>query len=67
MMNVCGHIHSLFKVQRNTVNVGCDAWHFEPVSINKLLFIINAIHNYFDENVFAGELECNLSNKKSDK
>ena len=63
MMNVCGHVHGLFKVQRNTVNVGSDAWHFKPVSINELLFIINAIKNYFDDNVFAGELECNLSVK----
>jgi len=67
MIGVVGHVHGLWKVQRNSVNVGCDAWHFKPVSINELLFIINAIKNHFDDNVFAGELECNLVAKKSDK
>jgi len=67
MMNIVGHIHSLFKVQRNMVNVGCDAWHFRPVSLDQLLFIINGIQNHFDENVFAGELECNLERRIADK
>ena len=61
--NIVGHVHSLFKVQRNMVNVGCDAWHFKPVSINEIFFIINGIKNHFDDNVFAGELECNLEKK----
>lgn len=50
--NITGHIHSLWKVQRNAVNVGVDAWHFRPVSEDVLFFIKNGIENYYDENVF---------------
>ena len=31
-----GHIHELFKVKGNNVNIGVDQWDFEPVSINEL-------------------------------
>jgi len=59
MFNVVGHIHSLWKVQRNMVNVGIDCWDYKPITIKQLLFTINAIRKYYDTNVFAGELECN--------
>lgn len=49
---VTGHIHSLWKVQENMVNVGVDAWHFLPVSEDELKFIINACLNHYDNNVF---------------
>lgn len=52
--NIVGHIHSLWKVKPNMVNVGVDAWHFRPVSENEIMFIHNAINNYYDENVFVG-------------
>lgn len=60
MMNLVGHIHGLWKVQRNMINVGCDAWHFKPISIDQIMFSKNGIEKYYDENVFAGELLCNL-------
>lgn len=50
--NIVGHIHSLWKVQPNMVNVGVDAWHFRPVSFKEILFIKNAIENHYDKNVF---------------
>ena len=62
--NITGHIHSLWKVQRNMINVGLDAWNLYPVSEENILFTYEAIKKYYDENVFAGELECN---KKTDK
>ena len=34
---ICGHIHDLFKVARRMVNVGVDAWHFKPVSLEQIL------------------------------
>ena len=52
MFNIVGHIHSLWKVQRNMVNVSTDIWNFSPVSEDKILFIRNAIENFYDENVF---------------
>lgn len=50
--NIVGHIHGLWKVQPNIVNVGVDAWHFRPVSEKQIFFIKNAIQNHYDENVF---------------
>ena len=32
MFNIVGHIPGPWKVQRNMINVGCDAWHFTPIS-----------------------------------
>lgn len=60
--NIVGHIHSLWKVQRNMINVSCDAWQFRPVPIEKIHFLLNAIRNHYDINVFAGELEANIFN-----
>jgi len=41
--NLVGHIHGLWKVQKNMINVSCDAWHFKPVSEKEILFTINSI------------------------
>lgn len=54
--NITGHIHSLWKVKPNAVNVGTDAWHFKPVSQDEILFVYDAIKNHYDNNVFIG---CN--------
>ena len=64
MFNVTGHIHGTWKVQRNMINVGVDAWHFMPVSEDLILWQINGIRKYYDQNVFAGELQSNLKFKK---
>jgi len=57
--NLVGHIHGLWRVQRNMLNVSVDAWHYCPIDINMVLFMKNAIDNHYDINVFAGELEAN--------
>jgi calcineurin-like phosphoesterase family protein/nucleoside 2-deoxyribosyltransferase len=59
MFNIVGHIHGLWKVQRNMINVSCDAWHFYPVSEDQIIFAMNAINKFYDMNVFAGEIEAN--------
>ena len=33
---LCGHVHSLFKMQKNVLNVGVDVWDFNPVSIDQV-------------------------------
>lgn len=58
--NIVGHIHSLWKVQKNMINVGCDAWNMKPISIDKIIYIYNAIKNHYDANVFAGSLKNNF-------
>lgn len=49
---ITGHIHGLWKVQRNLINVGVDAWHFKPVSEDEIKFCWNAVQKFYDENVF---------------
>lgn len=51
-MNIVGHIHGLWKVQRNMINVSCDAWHFKPISEQTIGFVENAITKFYDKNVF---------------
>ena len=58
--NLVGHIHSLWKVQRNQINCGCDAWHYRPVSLDTIVFTMNAIRKHYDQNVFSGELFSNI-------
>lgn len=65
--NLVGHIHGLWKVQRNMINVGCDAWNYQPISEDTIIFFMNAIRKYYDINVFAGELDCNLYIKELEK
>jgi len=50
--SITGHIHGLWKVQKNMINVGVDAWHFKPVSENTIMFCRNAVEKYYDKNVF---------------
>lgn len=64
LFNITGHIHGTWKVQRNMVNVGVDAWHFTPVSEELIKFQINGIRNHYDQNVYAGELISNTNNRK---
>lgn len=51
-MSIVGHIHGLWKVQPNMINVGVDAWNYEPLDENKIKFITTAIEKYYDDNVF---------------
>jgi len=52
IFNLVGHIHSLWKVQKNMINVSTDCWGFKPISIDTILFCYNSIKNYYDQNVF---------------
>lgn len=52
--NITGHIHGLWKVKPNMVNVGVDAWHFRPVSEKEISFVYNAMQKgAYDDNVFV--------------
>jgi calcineurin-like phosphoesterase family protein len=57
--NLVGHVHSLWKVQRNMINVSTDTWNFKPVSEDEIIYCINGIKNHYDKNVFSGELQAN--------
>jgi calcineurin-like phosphoesterase family protein len=58
LFTLTGHIHGLWKIQRNMINVGVDVWHFLPVSVNQISFNYNAMINHFvnDKNVCVGRL-----------
>jgi len=49
---ITGHIHSLWKVKEDMINVSVDVWNFKPVSEEQILFTWNAIQNHYDQNVF---------------
>ena len=53
--NIVGHIHGLWKVKPNTINVSTDAWHCRPVSEEEILFVHTTMKKgNYDENVFLG-------------
>lgn len=58
--SLTGHIHSLWKVQPNMINVGVDAWHFKFVSEEQIIFTRKAVEEHYDENVFP---YCYIKNK----
>jgi len=66
MFNIVGHIHGTWKVQRNMINVGLDAWHFTPISEDLIKFQMNGIRAHYDQNVYAGELDANLSHRRGE-
>lgn len=53
---ITGHVHGLWKVQINMINVSTDAWHFKPVSEEEILFCYNGMVNHYDSNVFPYEI-----------
>jgi len=66
VFNICGHIHKLFLVQRNIINISADANNFIPLSEEKILFLHNAIKKFYDANVFIGEAIANVANRKGE-
>lgn len=58
--NLVGHIHSLWKVQLNMINVGVDANHFTPLCLEKdIPFLIKAIKEFYDDDVWASYMPVN--------
>ena len=55
LFNLVGHIHDKWKVQRNMINVGTDAFHFLPVSEQQIEMLYTGIKKHYDKNVFIGE------------
>lgn len=51
--NICGHIHGVWKVQLNSLNVGVDASHFHPVPAEKVPFFLKAVTEFYDWDCWA--------------
>lgn len=51
--NLVGHIHSAFKYQLNTFNIGVDVNHFRPVRLDSIPFHFKAICDFYDDDVWV--------------
>lgn len=60
--NLVGHIHSAWKFQLNSVNVGVDCNHFYPHDLDEFVpFAYKAITEFYDFDVWAAYHESNQS------
>lgn len=46
----CGHVHEIWKVRRNMLNIGVDVWHFLPVLWDKAVQYQKERFDYWVEN-----------------
>lgn len=53
--NLVGHIHGTWRIQKNMINVGVDAWHFKPLTEKEILFFFTAICDHYDNDVWVAD------------
>lgn len=63
--NIVGHIHGAWKYQLNSLNIGVDVHHFRPVDLEKIPFYLNAITNFYDEDVWVAYHAANQSYRQA--
>jgi len=60
MFNLVGHVHSAWKFQLNSINVGIDCNHLYPHDIDVFVpFAYNAITKFYDQDVWAAYFVAN--------
>lgn len=59
--NIVGHVHAVWKVQLNMLNVGVDVHCFRPMPIERIRFFYDAICKFYDEDVWAAYNESNAA------
>lgn len=59
--NLVGHIHSAWKYQLNSMNIGVDTNHFYPYKLDTVPFHHTAISTFYDDDVWAAYHEVNQS------
>lgn len=52
ILTITGHIHGVWKVQPNSINVGIDAWCYRPVTLQELVLLNTANRKYYDKECF---------------
>lgn len=57
--NLVGHIHGVWKVQLNMLNVGIDVHGFHPIDEERVRFYFEAIKKFYDEDVWVGYKDVN--------
>ena len=40
---ICGHVHDMFKIHKNVINVGVDVWDFKPASEEEIIKITKEV------------------------
>jgi calcineurin-like phosphoesterase family protein len=65
--NLVGRVHSVWKLQKNMLNVCTDCWHFRPITQEEILFFYNAICKYYDEDCWAYSFQSNLDHENRGK
>jgi calcineurin-like phosphoesterase family protein len=65
--NLVGHIHGTWRLQKNMLNVGVDAWHFKPLSEKEVIFFYNAICNHYDRDVWVSSIPANVKHNDRGK
>ena len=58
--NLVGHVHAAWKVQLNMLNVGVDTNHFRPHDLSEIRFHLQAICDFYDDDVWVGYDPINL-------
>lgn len=62
-----GHVHATWRVQKNMINVGQDANHFKPLSVDDIFFLFRAIKEFYDEDVWVGNHPANVAHNDRGK
>ncbi len=57
--NLVGHVHSSWKLQLNSLNVGVDVHHFRPMPLTDVQFYLEAISGFYDQDVWTAYLPAN--------
>jgi len=65
--NLVGHIHSAWKYQKNSLNIGVDVNHFRPVNLNRIGFHFKAICEFYDEDVWVATNPINTTHSERGK
>lgn len=67
LFNLVGHIHNSWRVQKNMMNVGVDANHFQPLDEKTILFIYTGICKFYDQDVWVADHPANEPHEKRGK
>lgn len=65
--NIVGHVHGAWKYQKNMLNVGVDVNHFQPLPAKKVPFFLEAIENFYDDDVWCSDHPANAQYKSRGK
>jgi calcineurin-like phosphoesterase family protein len=59
--NLVGHVHGSWRVQKAMLNVGVDCHHFRPVPAAAVPFYLNAVTDFYDQDVWVADHPANAA------